>query len=81
MAKIIIMAVIGGLGTFMGPIIGATSVEFLFEYGRQYGQWRMVFFSLVVIVLMRIDRNGIISLIQRGYYALRALLSKPKPVS
>ncbi len=71
MAKIIIMAVVGGLGTFLGPIVGATSVEFLFEYGRQYGQWRMVFFSLVVIFLMRIDRNGVISLIQRGYRALR----------
>jgi branched-chain amino acid transport system permease protein len=76
MAKIIIMAVVGGLGTFLGPLVGASSVEFLFEYAREYGQGRMVFFALVVIFLMRVDRNGVISLIQRGYRALRP--SKPQ---
>ncbi len=72
MAKLIIMAVTGGLGTtFLGPIVGATSIELLFEYAREYGQWRMVIFSIIVIILMRVDRNGIISLVQRGYRALR----------
>jgi len=77
-AKIIIMAVIGGLGTFIGPIVGATSVELLFEYAREYGQWRMVFFALIVIFIMRVDRNGVMSLAQRGYRALRARLGKPQ---
>ena len=70
MAKVIIMAVIGGLGTFMGPIVGSSLVEYLFESAREYGQWRMVFFAVIVILLMRIDRNGVISLMQRGYRAI-----------
>ncbi len=71
MAKIIIMAVVGGLGSFLGPIIGATSVEFLFEYAREFGQWRMVVFSIIVIALMRIERNGVISLAQKAYRTIR----------
>ncbi len=71
MAKIVIMAVIGGLGSFLGPIIGATGVEILFESTRTYGEWRMVVFALIVIFLMRMERNGIVSLVQRGYRALR----------
>ncbi len=73
MAKIIIMAVIGGMGTFLGPIVGSTAVEFLFEYARDYGQWRMVVFATIVIVLMRVERNGVIRLILRGYQALRPI--------
>ena len=71
MAKLIIMAVIGGLGTFLGPIIGSASVEFLFEYAREYGQWRMVIFAVVVIFLMRVDRDGVVSLIRRAYRAIK----------
>lgn len=71
MAKVIIMAVIGGMGTFLGPIVGSSAVEFLFEYAREYGQLRMVFFAVIVIALMRVDRDGIVSLVRRGYRALR----------
>lgn len=71
MAKIIIMAVIGGLGSFMGPIIGSSTVQLLFEYAREYGQWRMVFFAIIVIVLMRIDRDGLTGLGARAYRAIR----------
>lgn len=71
MAKVIIMAVIGGMGTFLGAIIGSASVEFLFEYAREYAAWRMVFFAVIVIALMRVDRDGIVSLAKRGYRALR----------
>ncbi|MCP4416860.1 MAG: branched-chain amino acid ABC transporter permease [Chloroflexi bacterium] len=71
MAKIVIMAVIGGLGSFIGPIVGATSVEFLFEYAREFAEWRMVVFALIVIGLMRVERNGIISLVQRGVKVIR----------
>ena len=79
MAKLVIMAVVGGFGTtFIGPIVGATSIELLFEYAREYGQWRMVVFSVIVIALMRVERNGIISLVQRGYRVLRPVEVKTR---
>lgn len=71
MAKIVIMAVIGGLGSFIGPIVGASSVQFLFEYAREFGEWRMVIFALVVIGLMRVERDGVVSLIKKAFQAVR----------
>ncbi len=65
MGKIVIMATIGGLGSFIGPIIGAPLVQILFEWTRTYGEWRMVVFALIVIILMRVERRGVVGLIQR----------------
>ena len=65
MGKIVIMATIGGLGSFIGPIIGAPLVQILFEWTRAYGEWRMVVFALIVIVLMRVERGGIVGFMQR----------------
>jgi len=63
MATIIIMVIIGGLGTFWGPFLGAFLIEPLSEFFRQYAEIRMVLLGLVVIILMRTYRGGIISLI------------------
>lgn len=60
--KIVIMVVFGGLGTFAGPIIGAPMVVIISEITRDYGAWNMVFYSFIVIVIMRVYRDGITSL-------------------
>lgn len=71
MGKIVIMATIGGLGSFIGPIIGAPLVQNLFEWTREYGEWRMVVFALIVIVIMRVERGGVVSLVQRLWGVIR----------
>jgi branched-chain amino acid transport system permease protein len=71
MAKLIIMVVLGGLGSVAGPIIGATPVQVLITWLQKYGEWDMVIFALVVIVLMRTHAGGINSLIQRLALATR----------
>jgi len=65
MAKLIIMVVLGGLGSVAGPLIGATPVQVLITWLQKYGEWDMVIFALAVIVLMRTHAGGINSLIQR----------------
>ena len=59
MAKLIIMVVLGGLGSVAGPIIGATPVQVLLTWLQKYGEWDMVIFAVVVIVLMRTHAGGI----------------------
>ena len=71
MAKLIIMVVLGGLGSVAGPIIGATPVQVLITWLQKYGEWDMVIFALAVIVLMRTHAGGINSLIQRLALATR----------
>jgi branched-chain amino acid transport system permease protein len=71
MAKLIIMVVLGGLGSVAGPLIGAAPVQVLITWLQKYGEWDMVIFALVVIVLMRTHAGGINSLIQKLALATR----------
>jgi branched-chain amino acid transport system permease protein len=73
MAKLIIMVVLGGLGSVAGPLIGATPVQVLITWLQKYGEWDMVIFALVVIVLMRTHSGGINSLIQGLALATRRI--------
>ena len=70
--KIVIMVVFGGLGTFAGPLIGAPMVVIISEITRDYGAWNMVFYSFIVIVIMRVYRDGLVSLIRNIYKRVSA---------
>jgi branched-chain amino acid transport system permease protein len=63
MAKIIVMVVIGGMGSFVGPVLAAPPVHFLNAYLTDWGEWSMVVFAAIVIVVMRIYPGGLAALI------------------
>lgn len=71
MAKLIIMVVVGGLGSFAGPLIGAPPVQMILTYLQKYGEWDMVIFALIVIALMRTYMGGITQLAGRVWLLLR----------
>lgn len=64
MAFILAMAIMGGLGTFFGPIIGAVGVEVLAEYLRVLGRYYMSFFGLIVLLMLRFAPGGLLALIR-----------------
>lgn len=68
--KIVIMVVFGGLGNFAGPLIGAPAIVIISELTRDFGHWNMVFYSLVVIVIMRLYREGLLELFRKGIQKL-----------
>lgn len=70
MAKLIIMVVVGGLGSFAGPLIGAPVIQILSTYVQKYGEWDMVIYALVVIVLMRSHMGGLAALARALYQRL-----------
>jgi len=63
MAKLIIMVVLGGLGSVSGPLIGAAPVQVLTTYLQQYGEWDMVVFAVLVIAIMRTRAGGVSGLL------------------
>ena len=65
MAKIIIMVVIGGLGHFAGPVLAAPPINFLSTYLQAFGEWSLVIFAAVVIVVMRSYPAGLAGLVER----------------
>ncbi|RMF87742.1 MAG: branched-chain amino acid ABC transporter permease [Nitrospinota bacterium] len=78
MALIIIMVIIGGLRSFLGPIIGAVFIEILSELLRQYGEIRMVLFALLVILIMRVYREGIMGMLTQLYSRIRLKTGQSK---
>jgi len=78
MAKLIIMVVVGGLGSFIGPIVGAAPIHVMLTYLQKYGEWDMVFFALIVIVLMRSYMGGLAALGAEIYHKLRGARLGPE---
>lgn len=62
---VICMTVIGGMGTATGPLIGAFLVEYASEALREVGVRHLLVFALVVILLGRFFREGLMGLVQR----------------
>ena len=56
---IIGMAVIGGMGTLTGPLLGGLILQPLSEYVREFGVQHMVVFSFLIIIVVRFWRAGL----------------------
>src|SRR5690606_3283184 len=63
---VIAMVVIGGMGTLVGPLIGAMLVYVASEMLRDVGNIQMIVFALLVIVFARFFREGLWGLARRA---------------
>lgn len=61
---VLAMAVIGGLGSFVGPVVGAFTLEILSEYIRSYGEYHVLVFGLVALGVARFCPKGLVGLIK-----------------
>jgi branched-chain amino acid transport system permease protein len=61
MAKLVVMTVIGGMERLPTAVGGAVVVEFLLEELRDYGQWRLPLFGVILLLTMRFARNGLLT--------------------
>jgi branched-chain amino acid transport system permease protein len=60
--EILIMVVVGGIGSMPGAVIGALIVVLMPEYLRSSGELRLILFGALVVVLMGSSRGGIAGL-------------------
>ncbi len=65
MFLVLAMAVIGGMGSFAGPVVGAFALEVLSEYIRIYGEYHLLLFGLVALIIARFAPEGIAGLATR----------------
>ncbi|HSO61974.1 MAG TPA: branched-chain amino acid ABC transporter permease [Desulfobacterales bacterium] len=63
--NVLAMAVIGGMGSFIGPVIGAFALNILAEKIRDYGEYHVLVFGLVALVVARFAPNGLVGLWRR----------------
>lgn len=60
--EILIMVVVGGLGSLPGAIIGAIVIVLMPEFLRSSGELRLILFGALVVALMGVSRGGIAGL-------------------
>jgi len=66
-AKMIFMVLVGGLGTFEGPIIGAVALYILQTYGPNGGVWYFVLLGGIAIAFALVLPQGIWGTIQERF--------------
>ena len=72
MVYLVIWVVVGGTGSFWGPIIGLIAMTFFFEWTRQFLAWRPVFFGGILIMFLIFLPDGLDGLFKRIWRRLTA---------
>jgi branched-chain amino acid transport system permease protein len=67
MFLVLAMAVIGGMGSFAGPIVGSFALEILSEYIRIYGEYHVLLFGLVALGVARFAPEGMMGILYRRW--------------
>ncbi len=66
--EVILMTLLGGSGTFLGPVVGAVIVVTLQEYlSDLVGAWVSVIIGAIFVVCVMLFRRGFVGEIQRRY--------------
>ena len=58
--EVVLMALVGGLGTVFGPVVGAFVIIAMQNYLAQVGQWVTVIQGVVFVACVLLFRRGII---------------------
>ena len=58
--EVVLMTLVGGLGTVFGPVLGAITIIAMENYLAQTGQWVTVIQGVVFVVVVLLFRRGII---------------------
>ncbi|MDY0374472.1 MAG: high-affinity branched-chain amino acid ABC transporter permease LivM [Desulfobacterium sp.] len=73
---ILCTVVLGGMGSILGVISGALLLILLPEYLRDFGQFRMITFGSVLVLMMVFRPGGIVENIRRTYTFKRKMETK-----
>jgi branched-chain amino acid transport system permease protein len=61
MTEVIAVTLVGGLGTFWGPVIGAFSLTVLLEYLREFGEYRFMIYGAILVATIMFMPKGVSS--------------------
>jgi branched-chain amino acid transport system permease protein len=58
--EVVLMTLVGGLGTVFGPVVGAFVIIAMQQYLAQFGQWVTVIQGVIFVVCVLTFRRGVI---------------------
>ena len=71
---IITMVYVGGIGTIFGPVGGALLLTLMTEGLRNFGEWRLMIYSVLLIIILFFLPNGVVA---PFWKKIRAMLPSP----
>ncbi len=78
--EILVMVVLGGMGSMIGSVISATALTALPEMLRAFSQYRMIAYSLLLVIVMIFKPTGLMGNYDFSLSSLLGKLArKPKP--
>jgi len=63
--EVVLMTLVGGMGTVFGPIVGALVMVAMQNYLAQFGAWVTIIQGVVFVVCVLVFREGIVGLIAK----------------
>ena len=70
--NILIMMVIGGMGTIVGPIIGAVAITYLLETMRVFAEYRLVIYGLLMFIVILYMPQGVAGMLGSLWHRVAA---------
>jgi len=65
--KAIVMSMLGGVGTVMGPLLGAFIMEYIADFlWSQFTEFHTIFFGLIVVLIVLFIPNGLMAVFQEA---------------
>jgi branched-chain amino acid transport system permease protein len=77
----LLMVVVGGSGSFLGPFIGAAVAVLLPEWLRFAESYYLLIYAVIVIVMMAFCPAGIVGLVERLFAMRRRSAALPSPTA
>lgn len=68
------MVVIGGIGSWIGPLVGAAIFTLLPEWLQGFGLWRDLVTGALLLVIVIATREGLVGAVRYGWYTFRRRL-------
>jgi branched-chain amino acid transport system permease protein len=73
---LVTMVLLGGVGKFPGPALGAFIVIFLSDWLRKFENWRMLIFGALVVIIVMLAPRGIMGAVDSVQTLIRRLIGR-----
>ncbi|MBV9860511.1 MAG: branched-chain amino acid ABC transporter permease [Alphaproteobacteria bacterium] len=80
--QVVLMTLVGGLGTILGPVVGAFVVETMENYLAQFGSWVTTIEGVIFVICVLTFRRGIVGVVAPyliGGRATERISPQPSP--
>ena len=76
MSLFVAMLVVGGLGTFWGPMLGTAVIMVVSEYLRDFEEARLIVVGLILLVTIVVAPRGLVAVLQQAWARLQRWMAE-----